>query len=253
MLASLSCLLDDLSEINKKILLIELSENFTSICRFCNRDPNKFSLLLRKGVYPYECMDSWERFNETKLPDKESFYSELNKEGITDEDYVHAQKVWDVFEIKNLGEYHDLYVQSDAILLAEVYENFRDKCIEIYQLDPAHFLSAPGLAWQACLKKTGVELELLTDNDMLMMYENGIRGGMCNAVYRYAKANNKYMKNYKNIQSSFLQYLDANNLCGWAMCKKLPVSNFTWAEDLSIFTESFIKNYNENSDAGYIL
>ena len=166
-------------------MLIELSENFTSICRFCNRDPNKFSLLLRKGVYPYECMDSWERFNETKLPDKESFYSELNKEGITDEDYVHAQKVWDVFEIKNLGEYHDLYVQSDAILLAEVYENFRDKCIEIYQLDPAHFLSAPGLAWQACLKKTEVELEFLTDNDTLAMVKSRIRRGMCNAVYRY--------------------------------------------------------------------
>ena len=191
MLASLSCLLDDLSEINKKISLIELSEKFPNTYRFCNRDLNKFSLLLRKGVYPYEYMDSWEKFNETELPDKESFYSELNKEGITDEDYVHAQKVWDVFEIKNLGEYHDLYVQSDAILLAEVYENFRDKCIEIYQLDPAHFLSAPGLAWQACLKNTGVELELLTNNDMLMRYENGIRGRMCNAVYRYAKANNK--------------------------------------------------------------
>ena len=84
--------------------------------------------------------------------------------------------------MKNLGEYHDLYVKSDSLLLADVFENFRDKCIEIYQLDPAHFLSAPGLAWQACLKKTGVELELLTDNSMLMMYKNGIRGGMCNVV-----------------------------------------------------------------------
>ena len=215
MLASLSCLLDDLSEINKKISLIELSEKFPNTYRFCNRDLNKFSLLLRKGVYPYEYMDSWEKFNETELPDKESFYSELNKEGITDEDYVHAQKVWDVFKTKNRGEYHDLYVQSDTLLLADVFENFGDKCIEIYQLDPAHFLSAPGLAWLVCLKKTGVELELLTDNDMLMMYENGIRGGMCNAVYRYAKANNKYMKNFdKNIPSSYLEYLDANNLCG---------------------------------------
>ena len=217
--------------------------------KFCNKDLNKFSVLLRKGVYPYEYMDSWEKFNETELPDKESFYSELNKEDITDEDYVHAQIVWDVFEIKNLGEYHDLYVQSDAILLAEVYENFRDKCIEIYQLGPAHFLSAPRLAWQACLKKTGVELELLTDNDMLAMVEKGIRGGMCNAVYRYAKANNKYMKNFdKNILPTYLEYLDTNILYGWAMCKKLPVSNFTWAEDLSIFTESFIKDYDENSD-----
>ena len=146
MLASLSFLLDDLSEINKRTSLIELSEKFPNTYRFCNRDFHTSSLLLRKVVYPYEYMNSQEKFNETELPDKESFYSELNKEGITDEDYVHAQKVWDVFEIKNLGEYHDLYVQSDAILLAEVYENFRDKCIEIYQLDPVHSLSAPGLA-----------------------------------------------------------------------------------------------------------
>ena len=196
MLASLLCHLDNLSEINKKISLIELSETFPSTHDFCNKDLNKFSLLLRKGVHPYEYMDSEEKFNETKLPDKESFYSELNKEGITDEDYVHAQKVWDTFNIQNLGEYHDLYVQSDTLQLADVFENFRDKCIEICQLDPAHFLSAPGLAWQACLKKTGIELELLTDNDMLMMAEKGNRGGMWNAVYRHAKENNKYMKNY---------------------------------------------------------
>ena len=256
MLASLSCLLDDLSESNKKISLTELSEKFPNTYQFCNRDLNKFSLLLRKGVYPYEYMDSWEKFNETELPDKESFYSELNKEGITDEDYVHAQKVWDVFKTKNRGEYHDLYVQSDTLLLADVFENFGDKCIEIYQLDPAHFLSAPGLAWLVCLKKTGVELELLTDNDMLMMYENGIRGGMCNAVYRYAKANNKYMKNFdKNVPSSYLEYLDANNLYGWSMSQKLSVNDFEWIEtdDLSTFNENFIKNYDENSDTGYIL
>ena len=112
-----------------------------------------FVLLLRKGVYPYEYMDSWERFNETSLPDKKAFYSELNLEDITDKDYEHAQKVWKVFGIKNLGEYHDLYVQSDTLLLADVFENFRNKCIETYEPDPAHFLSAPGLAWQTCLKK----------------------------------------------------------------------------------------------------
>ena len=196
MIASLSCHLDNLSEINKKISLIELSEKFPSTHDFCNKDLNKFSLLLRKGVHPYEYMDNEEKFNETKLPDKESFYSELNKEGITDEDYVHAQKLWDTFNIQNLGEHHDLYVQSDTLQLADVFENFRDKYIEIYQLDPSHFLSAPGLAWQACLKRTGIELELLTDNNMLMMTEKGNRGGMCNAVYRHAKENNKYMKNY---------------------------------------------------------
>ena len=200
-------------------------------------------------------MDSWEKFNETELPDKESFYSELNKEGITDEDYVHAQKVWDTFNIKYLGEYHDLYVQLDTLQLADVFESFRDKCIEIYQLDPTYFLSAPELAWQVCLKKTGVKLELLTDNDMLSMVENGTRGGMCNAVYRHAKASSKYMKNYnKNIESSYLMYLDANNLYGWSMTQKLPVDGFKWIEEdnLSKVNEKFIKHYDENSDKGYI-
>ena len=138
-------------------------------------------------------------------------------------------------------------------MLADVFENFRDKCIEIYELDPAHFLSAPGLAWQACLKKAGVELEYLTDNDMLIMFAEGTQGGMCQVTYRYNKTNNKYMKNYdKNKESSFLIYDDANNLYGWSMCKKLPVSDFKWIDVLSIFTEDFIKNYDEEDDTGYL-
>ena len=178
-----------------------LNKKFLNTYQFCNEDVNKFVLLLKKGVYPNEYMDNLEKFNETSIPDKEDFYSELNKEGITDKDYVHAQKVWKVSEIKNLGEYHDLYVQSDTLLLADVFQNFRDKCIEIYELDPPYFLSAPRLAWQTCLKKTGVKLEFLTGNDMLMVVEKGIRGEMCQAIHRYAKANNKYTKNYdKNIE-----------------------------------------------------
>ena len=150
----LSQSINKVSKINNKISNDELIKNFPNTYQLCNNDHNKFELLLRKGVYPYEYMDSWKRFKEELLPDKESFYSELNKEGITDEDYAHAQKVWDVLNIKHLGEYHDLYVQSDTALLADVFESFRDKCLEIYELDPAHFLSAPGLAWQACLTKT---------------------------------------------------------------------------------------------------
>ena len=114
-------------------------------------------------------------------------------------------------------------------MLADVFENFRNKCIEIYELDPAHFLSAPGLAWQACLKKTKVELELLVNIDMLLMVEKGIRGGIFQAIHWNAKANNKYMKNY-DIKSSYLAYLDANNLYGWAMSQKLPVNGFKWVE-----------------------
>ena len=152
-----------------------------------------------------------------------------------------------------------MYVQCDTLLLADVFENFRDKCIEIYGLDPAHFLSAPGLAWQACLKMTKVELELLTDIDMLLMVEKGTRGGICQAIHRYAKANNKYMKNYdKNIEcnsaeSSYLMYLDANNLYGWAIFQKLPLNSFKWVKKFSKFDEAFIKNYNENSNKGYFL
>ena len=152
-MASLSQSIDKVSEIDRKISYAALIEKFSKTYQLCNKGLNKFALLLRKGVYPYEYMDSWKRFKEESLPDKESFYSELNNEHITDEDYAHAQKVWDTFKIKNLGEYHDLYVQSDTALLSDVFENFRDKCIEIHELDPALVLSAPGLAWQACLKK----------------------------------------------------------------------------------------------------
>ena len=136
----------------------------------------------------------------------------------------HTKRVFKSLNNKNLGNYHDLYVQSDTILLSDVFENM---CIKVYELDPAHFLSAPGLAWQGCLKKTEVELELIADPDMLLMVEKGIRGGICLAILRYAKANNKYMKDYnKNEEESFLQYSDANNLYGFAMSEPLPVDGF---------------------------
>ena len=145
---------------------------------------------------------------------------------------------------------------SDTLLLADVFENFRDMCIKEYELDPPHFLSLPGLAWQACLKKTNIELELLIDYDMLLMMEEGIRGGICHSIHRYVKANNKYMKNYNNNEeSSYIQYLDANNVYGWAMSKKLPVNGFRWPDSDKIdeINEEFIKNYNENNNKGYIL
>ena len=147
-----------------------------------------------------------------------------------------------------------MHVQSDTLLLADVFENLRYKCIEIYGLDPVYFVSAPGLAWQACLKKTEVKLELITDYDMLLMIAKGIKGGICQVTHRCAKTNNKYMKNYdKNNESPYLKYLDANNLYGWAMPQRLPVNGFKWVKNLSQFNEDFIKRYDENSITGYLL
>ena len=147
-----------------------------------------------------------------------------------------------------------MHVQSDTLLLADGFENVRNKCIEMYELDPAHFLSAPGLAWQACLKKTEVNLELLIDINMLLMVEKGISDGICHAIHRYAKANNKHMKNYdKSKESSYIQHLDASNLYGWAMFQNLPVDGFKWKKNILKFNEGFIKNYDKDSDKGYIL
>ena len=145
---------------------------FKNTFKFPDNDINKFILLLRQGVYPYEYMNEWEKFNETTLPGKEEFYINLNIEEITDVDYMHGKRVCKDFEIKNLCEYHDLYFKSDTLLFAGVFENIRKICLKTYQLDPAKILSAHGLAWQSAFKKTEVKLESLTDIDMLLMVSN---------------------------------------------------------------------------------
>ena len=157
-----------------------------------NRFQEKTHLLLRKGVYPYDYMDSPERMNETQLPPKSAFYSILNDSHITDDDYEHAQKVWKEFNMISMKDYHDLYLESDVLLLTDVFENFREVCQKNYELDPAWYLTSPGLSWDAMLKKTDVELDLLTDPDMLMMFEKGTRGGVSMISNRHSKANNKY-------------------------------------------------------------
>ena len=160
--------------------LADLVENlapsdFMNIDREVKQDT---SLLRRKGVYPYDYVNSIKRLKETKLPPKEAFYSKLDEEEISDEDYQHAHNVWNCFNCQTIQDYHDLYLKSDVLLLADVFENFRKICLEHYKLDPCHYYTAPGLAWDACLKKTEQKLQLLTDYDMLMMFEKGIRGGM---------------------------------------------------------------------------
>ena len=133
----------------------------------------QYDLLTRKGVYPYEYVNSWDRFNKTQLPPISAFYSNLNMSSISEEDYQHAQRVWKEFEIRDLGDYHDLYLRTDVVLLANVFEAFRDTCLRHYTLYPAHFYTSPGLAWCTCLKHTGIKLELLTDPDMPLMFEQG--------------------------------------------------------------------------------
>ena len=192
--------------------------------------PKEAELIKQKGFYPYEYMNTEEKFKVTKLPPREAFYSKLSGRGITEKDYKHALNVWNTFNMKTFKDYHELYNETDVLLLADVFENFRDLCLKIYGLDPVYYYTAPGLAWDACLKMTNINLELLSDYNMLLMFEKGIRGGISIISNRYGEANNKYMRKgfNKNKPSKYLMYLDANNLYCCAMSMKLPTHGFKW-------------------------
>ena len=195
----------------------------------------QIKLLKQKGFYPYEYMDSIEKLKDTKPPPQQAFYSKLTGKGINNYNYNHVLNVWKTFKMKTLKEYHEVYNITDVLLLADVFENFRDICLKNYGLDPVYYYTAPGLAWDAMLKMTKINLELLSDVDKLLMIEKGIRGGISIISNRYGKANNKYMTNFnKKEPSKYLMYLDANNLYGWAMSQKLPVHSFKWMTDKEI-------------------
>ena len=213
---------------------------------------NKLDLMARKGVYPYDYMDSFDKFND-KLPRKDEFYSIFNDEHISDEDYQHAQSVWNTFCLKTMGEYHDLYLKSDILLLADVFENFRKTCMQYYKLDPCHYFTSPGLSWDAMLKMTDIKLELMTDIDMFQFIEKGMRGGISYIANRYGIANNKYMKKYdEKAPSKYIMYLDANNLYGWAMSQYLPTGGFRWMTEKQIDNIDLFK-YKEDIKKGLIL
>ena len=203
-------------------------EAFKNILKYYT--PEQAELIKQKGFYPYEYMDTEEKFSDTKLPPREIFYSKLTGRGISRKNYEHACNVWNTFKMKTFKEYHELYNETDVLLLADVFESFRDLCLKIYKLDPVHYFTAPGLAWDACLKMTNIELELLSDVNMLLMFEKGIRGGISIISNRYGKANNKYMKKgfKKDEIKKYLMYLDANNLYGYAMSMKRPTHGFKW-------------------------
>ena len=196
-------------------------------------------------------MLSWAPIEESRLPLIGSFYSNLNMTNISKDDYQHAQQLWKEFKVRNLGDYHDLYLGTDVILLANVFEAFRDTCLEHYSLDPTHFYTAPGLAWKACLRKTRVRLELLTNPNMLLMFERGIKGGITQAVHCNASANNHYIGDQYNLSKelSYLQYLNANNLYGWLMSQPLPTRRFRWVD----IKPNEIRKLMKHKDKGYLL
>ena len=158
---SLSNLVDNLAELNKNLPVTTLINRFSNAYKLSDANIKKFMLLLRKGVYPSEYMRSWENFNEPVPLDKKYYYSEFNDTNIFDSDVEHVKKVCEAFNITNLGEYHNLYVSLDVASLSDIFENFRDTATNIDKLDPAYYLSAPGLSWQSCLKKTGGNIRIL--------------------------------------------------------------------------------------------
>lgn len=213
--------------------------------------------LLRKGVMPYDWFDSPQKLSNKGLPKIEDFFNKLTKEKMKPLDYEYAKQMYDRHECKNFGDYLELYMKTDIILLAEVFENFRNICLDPkygYGLDPCHYYTAPGMAWDAALKTYGGSLDLLTCQDMLLMIEKGVRGGVAMASHKYGKANNKYMKNFDpNEKSSHLIYHDVNGLYSAAMLRKLPVRNFKWVRraNLSKYTAAYILSKTDDDDEGF--
>ena len=217
------------------------------------QNPTKWSMLLRKGVYPYDYMDSMDRFTERALPTIESFFNRLRQEPCSSEDYEHASAVWREFGCATMQDYHDLYLKADVLLLADVFEKFRSVCMENYGLDPAHYVSAPHLSWDAMLKSTECKLELLSDPEMYRLLESGLRGGVAMVSKRFAKANNSRLANYDPTKPDVhLMYWDANNLYGWAMSQPLPEGKFRWLENDEFEAIDWTKT-RKNCDTVYVL
>jgi hypothetical protein len=205
------------------------SDGFGLLEKYMRSDP----VIRQKGVFPYQWIDSLEKLNETCIPPKEKLFSTLTGKGITEKEYARALAVFDKFECKTMWDYARLYLKTDVLILAVVFEGFRDMSIREYGLDPAWSFSAPGLSWDAMLKFTGIHLELITDPDMHLMFTKGIRGGNCMAVTRYAEVNFKGMGDAYNPkkENSYFRDWDKNNLYGGAMSGNLPYAGFRWMDD----------------------
>lgn len=214
-------------------------------------------LLFRKGVFPYDYLDSLDKLQVTNLPPREMFFNKLTNLECSEEDYNFAKSVWEKFECTTLKDYLEIYLKGDVVLLADIFEKFRKTCLKTYELDPCHYFTAPGLSWDAMLKMTMVELELMQDINMYNFIQKGIRGGLTQCSMKHCIANNKYLKNFNpsKDESNFLMYYDANNLYGYAMSQPLPYKNFKFLSEseISNFNEHFIKNLNVFDEVGYIL
>jgi len=254
MASSLATLTENLASVGENEFKIT-KKVFKSLYPGIITDDN-FNILLRKGVYPYEWVDNFNKFQLNELPDKSKFYSSLTLEGITDKDYCHAQDVWSLFKCKTFGDYHNIYLMLDTSLLTDIFQKFRCVCLENYGLEPAAFYSLPGMSFSAALKYTKVELELLTDIDMVMFFEKSMRGGVCQVSKRHAIANNKYMENYNpSEESKFIFYGDLNNLYGCAMTNHMPLKDFQWLNDeqINYLIESGIENLDDESETGFFI
>ncbi|XP_025829967.1 uncharacterized protein LOC112904359, partial [Agrilus planipennis] len=216
-------------------------------------DPNHFQLMRRKGVFPYSYVDDVAKLDETTFPQKDDFFDKLTSLPVSDDDYKRAKTVWNTFSCSTLGEYSDIYLKTDVLLLADVFENFRQICLTTYDLDPAQYYTAPGLAWDSMLKFTRVSLQLLTDIDMLKFFQKGVRGGISQCVQRMHFANNPHIPDYNaSAPTSYIMYLDATNLYGHSMSQALPISHFRWLTQAEI-DELNVLSLHASSEYGYVL
>ena len=214
---------------------------------------DQFMLVSQKGVYPYDYVASFDVFNEQQLPSIDAFYNKLEDSKCSRKRYLHAKRVWENFSINNIGEYTDLYLQTDILLLADCFEQFRTSCHFTYGLDPCHYYTLPGYTWDCMLKYVGIRLELLDDIDKILFIEKGIRGGLSQCSKRRAHANNKYMNNFDpNKPDVYIMYWDINNQYGWGQSNYLPWGEFIWVEDEK-FKELNILNVADDAEVGYIL
>ena len=235
-------------------ILKKQGDSHFSLMKHCFSNKHQRQILLRKGIFCYEYMTSSSKFEEKSLPPIADFYSKLTGTGITPEEYAHAQRVWKMMKIENLGQYQDLYVKTDTLLLADVFENFRSFCLSNYKLDPANYVTLPGIAWDACLRMSNTTLQLLTDKEMYEFIESGIRGGYACIVKRFAKANNPYIHDFNPKDPiSYILYLDANNLYGCAMVQMMPVRNFRWLCKREIDDLPDVRDIRKDSKCGIIL